>query len=236
MFKTKIHNHPRNKHITFDSDQHRYFYKGDEFTGITHLLGKYTKPFEKQKVAKGYAYKHNMTVEQVLSLWEQDRDYGNNVHDSIENLIKTGEFNDDYSTELDNVVRLLDEYKLKPIAAEFVVYDESIRTASMIDIVCEKGKEIVIVDTKTMKNPIRMAAYKGQKMVYPVNSLADTAYMKYCLQVGFYKKWLEEKYKLPVSNQNYILHVHMEESKMIPVISLNEEIEKITQEIGHETT
>jgi len=236
MFKRKLHNHPRNKHISFDKESHTYMYKDEEFQGITSLIGRYTKPFDRDKVSKSYGRKHGMSQNEVLSLWQSDQEYGNNLHDAVEDYINDGVLHPDFEEELENFQAAMDQYKLKPIAAEFVIYDEDIKRASMIDVVCEKDGKIVIVDTKTMKNGIKMRSFRGRKMVYPLNHLYDNNYWKYCLQVTTYKDWMERLYGMPVADINYILHLRPEGYKMIPVLPLEKELKLIYEDINESTT
>lgn len=235
MFKTKLHKHPRNKSVSFDKDSHTYKYKDSKgketyLEGVTSLIGLYTAPFQKEKIAKGYARKHGMTVDEVLDLWRSDNEYGNNVHDAIEKLIKTGEIDEHYEVEVEYFLEAMEEYGLKPIAAEFVVYDEEMGRASMVDVVCEKDGELVLVDIKTMKNGLKMKGFGNKFMIHPLNHLSDSNYWKFCLQIGFYKDWLERLYEFPVSHKNYVFHVRPEGYKMVPAIPMGGEIKIVTEE------
>lgn len=231
MFKTKLQKHPRNQHISFDKDSHTYTYKGEQFDGITSWISNYTKPFDKQKISKAYGRKHGMSQDEVLSLWQSDQEYGNNLHDSVEEYINTGAIDPEFEEEIENFQAAMDQYGLKPIAAEFLIYDEAVKRASMVDVVCEKDGKIVIVDLKTMKNGIKMKSFRGRKMVYPLNHMYDNNYWKYCLQVTLYTDWMERLYEMPVSEINYILHLRPEGYKMIPVLPLKKEIELIYADI-----
>lgn len=232
MFKTKLQKHPRHKDISFDKDTHTYTYKGEkEFTGVTSLISRYTKPFDRKKVSKAYGRKHGMSQADVLNLWKRDNEYGNIVHDAIEDYIINGVIDENVEHELEYFQQAMDEHELKPIGAEVVLYDEDIETASMADIVCEKNKKIVIVDTKTMKNGLKFSSYGNRKMIIPLNHLNDSNYWKYCLQISLYKHWLEKKYEFPVSNSNYIFHVRPEGYEMVKTFPLMKEVELIYEDI-----
>lgn len=219
----KLLNHKLNKDISFDKDRHVYSYKGEIFDGITKWISSYCQPFDQKRMAKTVAYKEGKTVQEVLDLWKSLNEYGNEVHDIIEYYINDNKPSD--RVELELFKQCCKEIGIKPIAGEFVIYDTNIKKASPIDIVGLKNGKIVVVDLKTMFKPIRFSAYKNAKMIYPLNSLPDSAYYKYCLQTSMYQRWLSEIYKVPVDDTAYIFHIHEDTYDIIPCINLNKQID-----------
>lgn len=240
MLQKKVKNHPRNKYIEFDEQAHSYTYYKKlrpktpvKFNGITGLIADHCAPFERDKIAYFIAKRDGITPEEVLAIWDKDRNYGNEVHKNIENLVEYGEYID--CVELENFTKIMRQHNLTPIAAEWVIYNEDIERASPIDLVCERNGELVLVDLKTMKKPIKTVPYrnKNKKMKGVFKSIYDSSYWKYCLQVSFYKYWVEEKYKLKVSDINYILHIHKDNAELIPAFYLPNEIKAIHNELKY---
>lgn len=228
--KDTIINHPRNNDIAFNANKHEYTYKSDTvFNGVTSLIGEYTKPFNAKEVATNLSSWHpkwkQYTVDEILDMWNDAREYGNYVDEVFDNWLN---FGIDLGTpELGHIKEALKEKGLTPLINEWVVYDETINVASAIDMVCEKDGKLVIVDLKSMENPIKKTSYKNVKMSYPLNSLMDCRYYKYTLQVGLYKYWLEKRYNLPVSDEKYILRIRPEFYEWIPLQDVELEIEKL---------
>jgi len=220
-----IKDHPRNEHITFDSENHKYFVKDEEFYGVTSLISKYTKPFDKKGMSKYIAYRDGTTQEEVLQEWREDRQYGNYVDEVVGHFINTGEITN--CPEVEFFIEAMDSQGLEPIASEWIIYDEDIKRASAIDVVCVKNDKIVVVDLKSMKNPIKMSSYKNKKMSVPLNTLPDSKYWKQCLQVGLYKYWIETKYNLPVSEEKYVCRIRPNLYQLIPLQTVEPEIEKL---------
>lgn len=221
--KQNILQHKRNKFIKFDKDAHSYTYNGGElFGGVTTWISNYKEPFNRMSVAKGFAYKHGRSVEAVLAEWDVDREYGNYIHDAVEDLINDGVWTE--SIELKKVMSLLEYHKLTPIFSEWVIYDEEIRRASAIDIVCvNENDELVVVDLKTMKKGIDFKSKK--KMFYPINSLEAHKHNVYSLQVSTYVHWLKKHYsEFKIAETHYILHVRYNTAELIPALNLEKEL------------
>jgi hypothetical protein len=237
--KATVLSHPRNEFITFDRVKHEYFYtKNDvttQFKGVTSWIGEYKTPFDRQKQSKNTAKRLGISQQEVLDMWSDKNgsaiDYGNAVHDAIEEFYTHGVVSDEFKTEVLNSKKLLDLYGLEVIVCEFVVYDESVKRASPIDLLCwrESTQEYVIVDTKTPEKGIQFEGYKNQKMLYPLRHLDDCTYNHYSLQTGVYRAWLKEHYGLPVANDSYLLYLRGTQAEMIPTVEMDEEITNLYQ-------
>jgi hypothetical protein len=228
--KQDILSHPRNADITFDSPNHKYYYKGtEEFHGVTSWISKYTKPFDRVAVAKKLAKKEGVPVDIITKRWDGATDYGTEVHLAVEKLINDGEYIE--RPEVWNFLLAMADYELTPILNEWVIYDERVKRASPIDIICtNKANELVVVDMKTMEKPIPVSAYKDQRMIHPLNNLPDSKYYKQALQVNIYAHWLEELYGMKVADTHYVLHLRDSFMKMIPIIDLSHEVKLMYEE------
>lgn len=218
--------------IFFDKDSHTYTYKnGEKFKGVTGWIGEYKKPFDREKISKGVAYKTGRSQEDVLAEWDDtlatSQDYGNGVHDAIENLVNIGTWDDTYDRELTNFMTIMKDYGLTPIRCELTVYNEDIRRASNVDLLCMRDDEIVVLDFKTPAKGIKFDAYKDQKMLYPINILPDASYYHYSLQLDIYAYWLEEKYNLPVASDHWILYIREDQAEMIITADVREQTLKL---------
>lgn len=229
-FVTMKHNlisNSRRDLISFDKERHEYTYRdGRKFKGVTGWISDFKNPFDKEGASLGVARKEGISQAEVLARWDEQlrvsQDYGNGVHDSIEQMIATGEINPVYSVELENVLYALDHNDLTPIACEYTVYNEDVERASNIDLICERDGQIVLLDFKTPEKGIKFEAYKNQKMQYPV-VLPDCSYYHYSLQLDIYAYWLESKYGMNVATDKYLLYLRGEEVKMYLTADVREQ-------------
>ena len=132
MKKIKL---PVNQCVTFDAEAHTYtLYDGKVLSGITSIIHKYLFPDMYSGVAS--------------SIMEAARDRGHAVHDELERLFH-GEPNELLvQPETHEYIRLKDEYRLKQIAAEYLVSDNE-NIATCIDSVLFDKNGIALVDYKT---------------------------------------------------------------------------------------
>lgn len=214
--------HKLNKHIRFDKESHTYYYKGEPFQGVTKWISSYGEPFDKKRMAKVMAWKEGKTEDEILQLWQDLNEYGNEVHDIIEYYINDGVEAD--RVELEIFKECCKEINITPIAGEFVIYDKSIKRASPVDILAERDGKIVVVDLKTMFKPLRYLSYKSRSMVHPLQDLPDSAYYKYSLQTSIYQKWLSEIYGADVDETAYIFHIHQDVYEIIPTLNLIDKV------------
>ena len=126
---------PINHAVTFNEEQHTYtLFDGTQLSGITSIIHKYLFPDMYSGVAS--------------SIMEAARERGHAVHDELERLFH-GEPNELLvQPETHEYIRLRDEYKLKQIAAEYLVSDNE-NIATCIDSVLFDKKGVALVDYKT---------------------------------------------------------------------------------------
>lgn len=124
----------RIKSVTFDEENHKYFYNGKELHGVTGAIGK----------LMGKSFPDNVTIQASVI-------YGHDVHKESELWIKEGK---EPSTEAGKwVVQYLKDMKsqcnVRHFDAELLVSDFE-KTASCIDIVAHlPGRKAVLFDIKT---------------------------------------------------------------------------------------
>jgi len=230
--KDKILRHPRNANILFDKDAHKYTYIGgkfpEEYKGLTSLIKNCQEPFDKEGISRGVARKRGISVAEVLAEWDDATEYGNTVHDGIENLIETGEWDDEIDYELTAFSQMHTELDLTPVVCEWVIYNEDYKRASAIDgVFLDKDGKLTIVDFKTYKN-FTFDPYKNKNFLFPLINVPDTKYNYTCIQIMSYDKWLREKYSdIPISDTHYIFHIRPDEYGWYPVAPMTKSVELI---------
>ena len=226
----KILRHPRNEKILFDKDSHTYTYIGgktpQEFKGLTSLIKNVQEPFDKEGISRGVARKRGISVEAVLAEWQGATDYGNVVHEGIDELTSTGTWNEKIDYELTAFTNMVSQLELTPVTCEWVIYNEEYKRASAIDGVFLNSKEeLTIVDFKTYKN-FTFESYKNKNFLFPLINVPDTKYNYTCLQIMTYDKWLREKYgDLNIAPDHYIFHLRPDEHAWYPVAPMVKNVE-----------
>lgn len=233
--KQALLQHPRNASILFDETAHAYWYQMERrFDGVTGLISKYKKPFDKEAAAMGVARRDKRSVQDVLQDWEdnlnQASEYGKHHHGILDRWVQGQDMTEEEMLICDKVSELLKQNGLNIVASEFVVYDESVGRASPIDLVCERDGKLVVVDYKTNAKGIAFDGYKNAQMLYPFHILPDANYYHYSIQIGIYIKWLRELYGLPVDEEGYILHLRPPQFSIYPTIDVQPQITKLYEE------
>lgn len=218
--------------ITFDKESHTYHHKsGEQYYGFTSLIKKYEKPFDRDNIAKGVAFKQGRSVEDVLAEWKEKADvsieYGNLIHDSYEEMFKNGTVNPACETELLNIQNLLSSFGLKVVRSELIIYKEDIKRASAIDVVAlnEQG-QIVVCDFKTNKDGVDFESYKDERLLYPLRHLAASKYDKYSLQVSMYQQVLIDA-GFDVADEGWIFYIRDEVAEPILTVDYKKEAQEL---------
>lgn len=238
--------HSRNDDIEFSNDPyHRYlrYYGGgevEEYNGITSLIGKYA-PFEKKKILYAVAKKRSriegrkVTTDEIEEEWQEARDKGDRTHKDLEQWGQTGSMPDRPASK--KAVRWLNKKGFKPIAFEHVIYDDRIKRATAVDLIClDQQHRIVPMDYKTSKE-IRYRPYVDGKgnakfMEYPLTHIPTANFFQYSIQTSLPIKWLRELYfkddpYIRVSNRGWILHVRDGEFEPVPALYMGPAINRI---------
>lgn len=237
----KLLNHPNRNFIKFDPIKHEYFYNkyGDfrkskdteKWNGITSIIGEYKQPFDREGISKGVAYRDGRTQDDVLAEWDKKRDdaidYGNSVHDALDVLINNGEYREEHTDEIEGVLKILEDLELTPVCGEYVIFDDEIKRASPIDLIClDRFDRLVALDYKTPAKGIEFNGYKDTKMLYPLYNYPDSNYYHYSLQLNIYKDFMD-RWGLNFSQESYILYVREKETLAYPPHNLDKEWKEI---------
>lgn len=135
MKKIKL---PINKEVTFNEEEHTYTLSdGTQLSGITSIIHKYLFPSMYDGVSS--------------SVMEAARERGHMIHKAIDDTLFKGMPLFDgfaFDKELQDAMAIIKENKLKPVAGEYLVSDNT-HVATCIDGVFKQGKKLVLVDHKT---------------------------------------------------------------------------------------
>jgi len=201
--------------VKFLDKTHQYFVNYKQLTSVTTFLHKFQEKFDENKWSLKKAEEYGMTQAEVLADWKSINKKstlkGSIVHNYIENLFlnkiydypydmvirELGE--DNIKKEFDIIKNLIDDFyqktngKLIPIKLEFIVYDEAIGIAGMMDglFFNIKAQEFQIYDWKTNKE--FKLTNNFQTLKTPLSHLDDSHMNLYSLQTSMYKFILNRK-------------------------------------------
>jgi len=232
--KQRLINSPHLNHITFNKEKHEYLVRGVKYEGFTSITKKYAKPFEKDKMSKFVSMRDGVSQEEVLDAWavtnKKAIDYGSEFHDVVDEFVKTGEINPVFETELNYVTESLNDLGLEPLLGEYLVFNDDMKRASSIDLICmdKNTGKLVVLDYKTPEKGIKFEGYKNQRLLYPLNKLEDCSYVTYSFQVSLYIKELA-KLGFDVDHTGYLLYIRPNESAIYPTLQLFGEVNSIIQ-------
>lgn len=147
---------------------------------------------------------------------------GTDMHADIEkNFLKQKLKNPD-SKEFKLFLNFWEQIKIAystfvPYRPEWIVYDEDIGLCGSIDLVLsDNDGNVIIIDWKRSKE-IKFEN-KWQKATAPFQNYDDCNYLKYSLQLNFYRHMLENKYgKRVVGMLIVVLHPSQDEPLIYPV-------------------
>jgi ATP-dependent exoDNAse (exonuclease V) beta subunit len=186
------------KRVVFYEDSHSYFLGDKRLTSITQYISKFKAFFDKDKISKNYAKKHNLEQEQVLKNWDKKSkeacEMGTYVHSVFEEyilnktIIDCSKY-DKCKTSLKFIADYFESENLTPVETEMIVYNENY--AGQIDCIAKNKKgEYFILDWKTsseIKMGNRWKSMNGDYNVYD-----DCNYNHYSIQLRCYQKMCKE--------------------------------------------
>lgn len=199
--------HERDTRLFFDEEPHIYYLDGERLrTSVTTMIHSYFSHFDGPSMAKKCHKRdlkkedgkyNNMTVEEILQSWEDNRieaaSAGTKMHKDIE-LYYNGENPDNDSEEFKYFLNFHEDFKdLKPFRTEWEVFYEEANLAGSIDMIFEnEDGTLHIYDWKRSKEISKFSSYGESKS--PIDHLPDTNFWHYSLQLNTYKYILENKY------------------------------------------
>jgi len=245
--------------IVFLDRTHTYLIdnKASAKYSVTGLLESLKEPFEKEKWASIKGKEFGLTAEEIMWGWDQKNMYskvlGTIFHGYAENYYNnkvvpydkkwvTSQLTPEQHTELRKTLEVLlkqfnnfyndtKEY-LIPVKNELVVGDiNNTKICGMVDMLCYNTKKecFEIYDFKTNKE-INYSSKFNKKFLAPLDHLEACEFNTYSLQLGLYKKFIEDHTSIKIENL-YVLWLNKKNDnyQLIPLLNLNSEIDLVIQ-------
>lgn len=213
--KFNLENHnERDNRIQFYPEEHLYLVDEIPAKSVSEVVARFFPAFDRMGISERLAIKRGKTQRSVLAEWDAARDAGTNLHLQIENYFNGVEYEEPPAFE--HFLNFIEEHScLDTFRTEWRVFDDKKMIAGTIDYVTSNADGTYsIYDWKRSKNVVDEYAGYGPQVDHPFGSgfgplrhLSSTAYNKYCLQQGIYKKLLVEHYGLKIRDM-YLVVLH----------------------------
>lgn len=218
MYKQLI---DQSKLIKLEEKTHTYkLQKSDiKFQSVTEFIHSFFKPFEEEKIAKKLTSSHpkyiGMSTEELIKVWDSNRERGTLVHKEIEEFIRSKK-NKITDPKTIQAIHFLNKKCIKSsnvLIPELIIFSEKLKLAGTIDLVIynKLTNQISIIDWKTNKR-INKSPFKQSDtgLKWPTLNIPDCNFTHYTLQLSLYKYILKNIYKVPV---NGIFLMHLKENE-----------------------
>lgn len=237
MLLYERHKHERDAKIFFDEEPHIYYIDGVRVdTSVTSFIHNFFPHFNAKKIAKMCFDKakrdenskyRNMSIEDILQSWEENRDDAANkgtfMHKSIELFYNEMEVNND-TKEWGYFKNFQEAHKnFVPYRTEWEVYHEELNLAGSIDMTyLNKDDTLDIFDWKRSREIKKGSNEWGY---IPIDHIPNSNFWHYSLQLNMYKYILETKYNKTIRDM-YLVVLHPDEYnyRKIQVPVLKDEI------------
>ena len=188
----------KDKKVSFYEDTHTYLLEDKKLKSVTQYISQFKAPFDKDRISKAYAKKHNLTQKEVIDMWsKKGKDactMGTYVHAIFEDHIlgkpiKT----DDKYPKCKTAESVIKDYfttnRLTPVETELIVYNDNY--AGQIDCIAKNNKgEHFILDWKTNGEIKRSNHWQNMTGIY--KNLDDCAFNHYSIQLNAYRGMCKE--------------------------------------------
>jgi ATP-dependent exoDNAse (exonuclease V) beta subunit len=169
---------------------------GEVYTSVTTFIGKYKKPFDKDKWSKYVAQRDGLSQEEVLDKWStitttaQNR--GTNVHLIMENYIKEKKIEKGYEEFVDSFIKKTNGIILpdSKILSEELLYSHEHKLAGTADLIVENKNIFHVMDFKTNKKFNYTNKY-NEYFFEPIDYLPQCEFTTYTIQLSIYARMHE---------------------------------------------
>lgn len=201
--------------------------------GVVNYIKRFFKPFDARTIAaccvgKG-KYAQCSSAQEVLKVWEENRAFGEYVHQLIEDyLVDPTEFQPDGEVPvaenacLHQFKQWFEEQKFKGFEAEYKLFDTKGGLIGRIDLLAwdEDGK-VTLVDLKVTDEISDKNFDDARGLVAPCTQLFDTTLVRASLQVHHYAEMLDLGHELKVDKLVLLqLHPSQDAAKEIEPLPL----------------
>lgn len=187
-------------HVKYFDDKHKYYIGNKELISTTTFIGKFKKPFDTNYWATKKAIERGVSKEQILLEWGDIKDTacarGSDLHAYSDNFMHNRVFPTDVPDDL--IVQFKDFYKKfiqnnLVIRTEYVLADEDLGIAGMIDLFCynQKKDEFYIADYKTNKK-FEFESKFNNYYLEPISHISECEFNTYSLQTSIYRYIIEK--------------------------------------------
>ena len=242
MFPLSLKNkHERDDRISFDEKTHTYYIDGSSegIISVTTLIHQHFPKFDADNILKKMKNKNekypNMTDSQIKKLWTNNsinssKD-GTKMHKIIENYYNSIENkkSEEESKEYKYFLNFNSSIKnrLQPFRTEWSIFDGQLELAGQVDMIYKKSDNTyALYDWKRSKEIKKENPF--EKGLGKLSNLDNCNYNHYSLQLNIYKRLVETRYNMKISemflvilhpdNENYILEEVYNMDKYVDII------------------
>lgn len=184
--------------VTLNHDTHVYTNTetGETYTSVTTFIGKYKKPFDKDKWSKYVAQRDGLSQEEVLDKWSNitttAQNRGTNVHLIMENYIKEKKIEKGYEEFVDSFIKKTNGIILpdSKILSEELLYSHEHKLAGTADLIVENKNIFYVMDFKTNKKFNYTNKY-NEYFFEPIDYLPQCEFTTYTIQLSIYARMHE---------------------------------------------
>jgi len=184
--------------VTLNHDTHVYTNTetGETYTSVTTFIGKYKKPFDKDKWSKYVAQRDGLSQEEVLDKWSNitttAQNRGTNVHLIMENYIKEKKIEKGYEEFVDSFIKKTNGIILpdSKILSEELLYSHEHKLAGTADLIVENKNIFYVMDFKTNKKFNYTNKYNDY-FFEPIDYLPQCEFTTYTIQLSIYARMHE---------------------------------------------
>lgn len=197
METTKLRIEAYFKGLNFEEIQHEYSVKNIGLPSVSKLIKNFHKPFNADMQSVWTAKKEKITKKQVLKNWDAIRDEacarGHRVHAFAEDYAFDRTIEPICGQEA-AVVKFFNELPehIQLVTVEPKMYHKTMMYAGTCDLLLynKRTDKFIIGDYKTNKDIFKN--YMGKTLTFPFDSLLDSPFNKYQLQLSFYQMLFEQ--------------------------------------------
>ena len=238
--------HPRDEHISFEEGPHIYTVCGERgtYTSVTTFVHNQFPHFDSDGIADNivrgkkmsdpkYKY-YGMTKQDILDMWSENGKAASSAgtqmhldieHDSNEISVENNSIEYVYYQNFRK-----DFPFLKPYRTEWMVYYEELKISGSIDMVYYNidDDKYYIYDWKRVKEIKYDDQFCDYSQTPCLNNMPNLNFWHYSLQLGVYKKILEDKYGLQIAGMYLVvLHPDNKNYQRVQVADLDNEITEL---------
>lgn len=243
FIKTFLALREKEKQVAFNAREHTYTYHDRTLTSVTKLIKRHFPAFDADgKIAKKKAAEAGCSVKEIKAEWWGKAKFGTVIHSiaeqllwydrmqvdpeiKIEDCLEYSEtYSDTYSLFVGQVSNYIEENSLEILATELIVYSPSYSVCGTIDFVLFNpvDESLILGDWKTNANIPPEGVTYGKFGFGRLAKLPSTPYYNYALQLGIYRKILED-WGFKVSDM-FLIHIKKDKFERIDMPYFKDEV------------